>query len=845
MSESAKTAYIGLLKVKTTQGEQVHLVDHFPVQLGRATDADVILVEPSASRKHAKLHFQENPPRFQVEDLASANGTFLDSQKLNAGQLFTLTAESRLTFGRGQDIYQIQIIPRPVQLADLESQQKTWRSNLNVIMDEMRTKSRLTLEQQLQREMQNKKNELEHILQTELNQKLQAWMESEKKRFEADFNEKNRLAVEQWTEQMEQEKRILREKIQRDEQQLKERLAKTEAERLEILEKDLEERRRQFNQKWDKDKADAKSEFDKQILNLTQQRDYLLESKNVADQATHEAKQRVREMEIKLSPLTLQVEGLEHELSQKREELKTLSEQALLAERKAAMATKDAFAKLNQQEQEMTARSHALLQEAQTQVWNATATAREKSEQLLQQAREKAEALQEQTQKEVQDLRAKAILQSEQFVQESRAKTQAQQQAVFEQLEKDLETKRQQRMLSLDKELSGLTERRNQLQGEFDRESAAFLDLRKNHEALVAEHESTIKNVNEANAIIQESKEAVLTSQKAKADVEGYKNELNKLRTDWQVEQHELNEKAQAKKSELLLQFEDQKRDQDKKLAEQRLKALNAWQAEMQEGEKHYQEQRFHQAAELARTLQIRMIDRLQADVRDPEKIAGLTNDLFHIAKTVLTEDRKDSPTQFQIASTNQKKEPEAKSPTPVWTLIGVTVAVCGLIVWFWPEISNRVHQSDKNSFATQMIEQRKIQSLYQPPQDDKYRDNETDNILYNRRYAKLKSTTDYQTKWTLRLNDLELIKSLKVTEDRMVQIQASQNALRAKLIELRPSIDAVYLEEGIGRLRKTEAEEKAHQIELLGSAQKLQRLQEVEREFFQSYAQAHPTDDQ
>ncbi len=52
--------------------------------VGRAVDNDIVLDDPSLSRKHAKMR-RAGPGRIEVEDLGSSNGTFVNNRKVGKG----------------------------------------------------------------------------------------------------------------------------------------------------------------------------------------------------------------------------------------------------------------------------------------------------------------------------------------------------------------------------------------------------------------------------------------------------------------------------------------------------------------------------------------------------------------------------------------------------------------------------------------------------------------------------------------------------------------------------------------------------------------------------------------
>jgi pSer/pThr/pTyr-binding forkhead associated (FHA) protein len=53
--------------------------------LGRSPDTDLVLVDSLASRKHCRL--RPNGPVWQVEDLASSNGTWLNGERIRQAEL--------------------------------------------------------------------------------------------------------------------------------------------------------------------------------------------------------------------------------------------------------------------------------------------------------------------------------------------------------------------------------------------------------------------------------------------------------------------------------------------------------------------------------------------------------------------------------------------------------------------------------------------------------------------------------------------------------------------------------------------------------------------------------------
>ncbi|HET9656140.1 MAG TPA: FhaA domain-containing protein [Kineosporiaceae bacterium] len=93
----------GQLATLDVDGQPHQLAKQVTV-LGRALDADVVLDDPGVSRRHAEIHLIDG--RARVIDLGSTNGTFVDGERVHAGDLnegSTITVgRTRIVFHSGQ-----------------------------------------------------------------------------------------------------------------------------------------------------------------------------------------------------------------------------------------------------------------------------------------------------------------------------------------------------------------------------------------------------------------------------------------------------------------------------------------------------------------------------------------------------------------------------------------------------------------------------------------------------------------------------------------------------------------------------------------------------------------------
>jgi hypothetical protein len=79
---------------------RIHRLDASITVIGRSTDADVVVDDAGVSRRHAEVHLIDG--RARVIDLGSTNGTYVDGERVHAGNL---TEGSTITVGRTRIVY--------------------------------------------------------------------------------------------------------------------------------------------------------------------------------------------------------------------------------------------------------------------------------------------------------------------------------------------------------------------------------------------------------------------------------------------------------------------------------------------------------------------------------------------------------------------------------------------------------------------------------------------------------------------------------------------------------------------------------------------------------------------
>jgi pSer/pThr/pTyr-binding forkhead associated (FHA) protein len=108
--ESVPAERLGTLRIRTPNGADRDFVLEQPIlTVGRATDNGLVIDEASISRRHARLTVEAS--RLMVEDLGSANGTFVGGQRLQPNTPSPVPAEQPVRLG---DVELLFIPARPI-----------------------------------------------------------------------------------------------------------------------------------------------------------------------------------------------------------------------------------------------------------------------------------------------------------------------------------------------------------------------------------------------------------------------------------------------------------------------------------------------------------------------------------------------------------------------------------------------------------------------------------------------------------------------------------------------------------------------------------------------------------
>jgi hypothetical protein len=303
--------------------------------------------------------------------------------------------------------------------------------------------------------------------------------------------------------------------------------------------------------------------------------------------------------------------------------------------------------------------------------------------------------------------------------------------------------------------------------------------------------------------------------------------------------QSSIDKELADRRQKALLEFETEKKGSTDELAKQRLRAFEDVQKRIQDEEKRYAETLRLRAIELSQRIATKLVPMLPDLIREPD-LAGARMKAAIEASTresLLNETTSfHAPTVDELSPVQSTSAQKAKRNRNIAIAIAVVVIV--LVSVFNKEIYFMAKGSEANSYASQKMEERRVASIYHPELDERYgttfRPSYTDNVLFMKGYFEAKTDSLNQQKWLLRLNDLEMLRPMGLTEDDMVAYTSKENAMLKKLGELRNKTDATFVEKGQSpkMMLDTENEDVNEIKRILKSEANYKKIRALEQEF-------------
>jgi pSer/pThr/pTyr-binding forkhead associated (FHA) protein len=528
--------------------------------------------------------------------------------------------------------------------------------------------------------------------------------------------------------------------------------------------------------------------------------------------------------EIKRTESLLELEArkgsLEKELQQMRSQFQTqAAELKMAAQKQADEMISDAQKRIQADFNAADAQIEEHLKSKQQRAFSIFSEAQEKAESILSEARHEAARLNKEAAEQARDIQQQAI-------QRTSLKTAALQDNFEKEMKEIRETKLKQIRIEADVEKQKILLEARQVE-------EGIAELRAQSEQLHAENKKLEPEVAKSRAIALLIEEQNKRSVQVQKEYDALVRKRGSLAASIESDIKELEER-------LVLEHQERKKELSEELTRSRLNALYDLQARVEAEEKKYEESRRMRAIELAETIQKKIFAR--ADLWQSGKLQnGVVRECVQQAVRECLFDEKSTieAPAIGIDARSENFEKKRKLRRRTLALSGIGLLVFAFVYQASIFSFLKAHQGESETAA--IIENRHVRSLFRPEQNLEFHDNYVDNVLYMKGYYETKTNSDYIETWTLRLNDLNLLKKMKLSEEAAVQFVAKETNLVQRLGILRTSLDAVYLDEGISRMHKAEAEDSLEIKKILKNDENYQAIRALELDSIKEFQRRHP----
>ncbi len=366
---------ICLIKIGSGEKQRTHLIDRTDFTVGRSPEADIVLPSTSASRLHAKFAFSSRQDAkavtLSVQDLGSANGTFVNGERIAAHTPIVLNEGARVRVAMMMEEIECHILPLPFELSDLETARMVTREFLiQAFADEERKlqenfeREREALRKQVNLEIERERAKIEasageRILQATREAEVAAERILAEARMKGDqLKDKSRDEATQIFSSMERQAAQLR-------QQAADLLAKTQREASEERERRTQEARKEAEQLLEQAKMEARRDQERHLQESQRVLDTAkLDAEDVLKRAHAEA-QAFREQERQSQALELERQRLQ--VIAEAKEKATQEQDAIVANYKGLIqALKDKLEQFRTQFAETEAKREQELREVES-----------------------------------------------------------------------------------------------------------------------------------------------------------------------------------------------------------------------------------------------------------------------------------------------------------------------------------------------------------------------------------------------------------------------------------------------------------------------------------------------
>jgi len=233
----------------------------------------------------------------------------------------------------------------------------------------------------------------------------------------------------------------------------------------------------------------------------------------------------------------------------------------------------------------------------------------------------------------------------------------------------------------------------------------------------------------------------------------------------------------------------------------------------------------------------------------DPVSMKNFSNEIHSIVETVIGAPKGTSANEVTMHTVLPTNTYAQERVVRYWKKVGIAIAA-GLVLLVGkvmvPEVYTSVGKKlasavevkdNTDAVVKRMLRERQLAMVFVTPQDQNFRDSYTDNVLYTEGFIEMKEDDQTQKAWTLELNKF-FQGELGLTEKAIVQFGSAEGRLIRTLVDLRKAIVPQTSTVGIQKMREEATPIVKEMRFIVRTEVNWNRFQNFHREFYQKYTQ-------
>ncbi|HPI39155.1 MAG TPA: FHA domain-containing protein [Pseudobdellovibrionaceae bacterium] len=764
-----------------------HIIDKASFTIGRSQSADIPILSSSISREHLRIEIQNQ--NLKLTDLGSANGTFVDGVALTPHVPTEISSDQVVHIGSDDHVFQFLILNRPQEMQTLESVQLELKSQVSTVLHQLEASAKDDLE--------NRKKVIEQQGRESAQKLIQSAQIDAQKILEKAHNES-----------------LL--------------LKSTVADEIKLATDKALIKAQEIKSSAIQDSQNLIEQAKKQAFEIKQNSQN--ESQRILQDAHKKSIAQQEEIDLQLERLTDIAQNKSIEILRQAEE-------------KSNVLTSDALIQSKKIIEAAHLEVHALKERAHTEALEITHKAMQKSENIIFSAQaesnEKIKSRIAEHENEIKLLKEAALnsleKERDQFLNKTKEEAKRQQEEIIDSFSNERENK-QQLLRTIDSQILDFSHKRESLNKELElltsKHSEQELHINENTTTLkllqkkISENEEILKKLHFA-----EKKEIELTE-----NIKNLNEKISELNSQFEFTQQKTKDEHSVFLNQLLVQKEQKKEELEKEMQQKKLYLMKQIDFEHQQEELRLQQLRKHQITDIARSIEINLIEKLGTII--PQNSLHQISDLSSAIFDIVTQQMSKQSSMVQIQTQTQKSETAHKQENRLIYLKraggAFAVVFIAAIAIFRYEILTTYRELRNSNVAREFANERKRLGVFKPTQDDLFRDNYVDNVIYLKKYSEIKLKEETVQAWTKTLSDIDFLTQHGLSEEDIIYFVAAETNMVKRLEELKSKIDQVYLKEELERIHNAEKEDIDRLARILKNEENLRLIRDMEKSFFQ-----------